>query len=139
MGDNALEREPIGDVERRERAKNFLSGYQLCMDMLHLRRYERRRSQSFGELCDCDELLQCNEVFWRARMYEIRTLIDGMRNGREKSILYYHYICGESIDRAADLLDISRRTGYRLHQKGLLTVSFLMDRSPMRRTDKLPL
>jgi len=68
----------------------------------------------------------------RARMYEIKTLIDGMRNGREKSILYYHYICGESIDRAADLLDISRRTGYRLHQKGLITVSFLMDRSAPR-------
>jgi len=123
---------PIGDEARRERARNYLSGYQLCLDMLNLRRYERKRAQSFGEYCNCDELLQCNEVFWRARMYEIKTLIDGMRNGREKSILYYHYICGESIDRAADLLDISRRTGYRLHQKGLITVSFLMDRSAPR-------
>jgi DNA-directed RNA polymerase specialized sigma24 family protein len=119
---------PISDEERISRARNFLSGYQMCVDMLHLRRYERRRAKGFEENCDCDDLLACDEVFWRARMYQIKTLIDSMRNGREKALLYYHYISGESIDRAADLLDISRRTGYRLHQRALLTMSFLIDR-----------
>ena len=119
---------PISDAERISRARNFLCGYQMCVDMLHLRRYERRRAQGFSENCDADDLLACDEVFWRARMFEVKALIDSMRNGREKAILYYHYICGESIDRAADLLDISRRTGYRLHQKALLTASFLIDR-----------
>ncbi len=119
---------PISDEERINRARNFLCGYQMCVDMLHLRRYERRRSQGFEEVCDCDDLLACDEVFWRARMFQIKSLIDSMKNGREKALLYYHYICGESIDRASDLLDISRRTGYRLHQKALLAVSFLLDR-----------
>lgn len=119
---------PISDEERISCARNFLSGYQMCVDMLHLRRYERRRAKGFEENCECDDLLACDEVFWRARMYQIKTLIDSMKNGREKALLYYHYICGESIDRAADLLDISRRTGYRLHQKALLRMSFLLDR-----------
>ncbi len=115
----------IEEDARVEEVRNFLCGYQLCLDMLKLRRYERRRSQSFSELCDCEDILAGNEAYWRARMFEVKALIDGMKNGREKLILYYRYIRGESVERAADLLDISRRTGYRLHRKGLLIASFL--------------
>ncbi len=112
--------------ERLERTRNFLCGYQLCLDMLNLRTYERRRAKAFSDDCDCEDILLGNEAFWRARMYEVSTLISSMRNGREKLILYYHYIRGESIEHAANMLGISRRTGYRLHQKGLLQASFLL-------------
>ncbi|MBR3893941.1 MAG: sigma-70 family RNA polymerase sigma factor [Clostridia bacterium] len=112
--------------DRIERTRNFLCGYQLCLDMLNLRKYERRRTKAFSDECDCEDILLGNEAFWRARMYEVSTLISSMKNGREKLILYYHYIRGESIEHAANLLGISRRTGYRLLQKGLLQASFLL-------------
>lgn len=114
---------------RIEAAKDYLCGYQLCLDMLNLRRYERRRAKPFAEECSCEDILQGNEAFWKARMYEAEHLIASLRNGREKLILYYHYIKGESIERASDLLGISRRTGYRMHRKGLLVVGSILDRT----------
>lgn len=118
---------------RIERVKNFLCGYQLCIDMLNLRKHERKRADRFQEVFDGEELLMGNETLWRARMHEIGSLIDSMRNSREKVILYYHYIRGESIEHASDLLGVSRRTGYRLHDKGLFMASFLYER--MKKTE----
>lgn len=114
--------------ERVVRTRNFLCGYQLCVDMLNLRKYERRRATRFEEIFDGEDILTGNEALWRARMHEVAALIDSMRNSREKLMLYYRYIRGESIERAADMLGISRRTGYRLHQKGLFMASFLLER-----------
>jgi len=113
---------------RIEAVRNFLCGYQLCRDMLNLRQYERKRASYFEEECVCDDILAGNEASWRARMQEIGNLIAGMKNGREKVILYYHYIKGESIEHSADILGVSRRTGYRIHQRGLLMISFLYER-----------
>ena len=114
--------------ERVVRTRNYLCGYQLCVDMLNLRKYERRRATRFEEIFDGEDILTGNEALWRARMHEVAALIDSMRNSREKLMLYYRYIRGESIERAADMLGISRRTGYRLHQKGLFMASFLLER-----------
>ena len=122
---------------RVARARNFLCGYQLCVDMLNLRKHERRRATRFEEIFDGEDILTGNEALWRARMHEVAALIDGMRNSREKLMLYYRYVRGESIEHAADMLGISRRTGYRLHQKGLFMVSFLLDRLKKRNADAL--
>ncbi|MBQ7336158.1 MAG: hypothetical protein IJW92_06780 [Clostridia bacterium] len=108
-----------------EEARDFLCGYQLCLDLLHLRQYERKRKERFDDPCACEDVLAGDEAYWRARMYEVSNVLAAMKNGREKMILYYHYIKGESIERAADLIGFSRRTGYRLHQKGLFLVSLL--------------
>lgn len=116
------------NAERMEDVRNFLCGYRLCLDMLHVRQYERKRARAFDDECDCEDILRGNETIWRARMFEVGSLIGQMRNGREKLILYYHYVKGESIEHASDLLGVSRRTGYRLHQKGLLLASFLWER-----------
>ena len=121
------------DKERIARVRDFLCGYQLCIDMLNLRKYERKRADRFEEIFDGEDILMGNEAIWRARMHEIGALIDGMRNCREKIILYYHYIRGESIEHAANLLGVSRRTGYRLHDKGLFMASFLYER--MKKTE----
>ena len=115
--------------ERIERTRDYLCGYRLCMEMLHLRQYERKRAKRYGEEeFQCEDILAGNEMLWRARMYEICALIEQMKNGRAKLLLYYHYIRGESIEHAANLLGISRRTGYRLHQRGLFAASYLLDR-----------
>ena len=118
----------VSSNDRVERARNFLCGYQFCMDMLNLRRYERRRANVFQDVCDCDELVAQGEAYWRARMSEVGALISAMKNSREKLILFYHYIRGESIEHAANLLGVSRRTGYRLHQKGLVTFAALLEK-----------
>ena len=120
---------------RIEAVRNFLCGYQLCRDMLNLRQYERKRASYFEEECVCDDILAGNETTWRTRMQEIGNLIAGMKNGREKVILYYHYIKGESIEHSADILGVSRRTGYRIHQRGLLMISFLYER--MKKTKNI--
>lgn len=111
-----------------EEVRDFLCGYQLCLEMLNLKRYERKRAQTFSDTCDCSDVLAGNEALWRARMFEIGSLISSMKNGREKVILYCHYIKGDSIEHAADILGVSRRTGYRIHQRGLLMASFLYSR-----------
>lgn len=109
-------------------AKDYLCAYQLCVDMLNIRRYERKRAKRVEEPDVCADILTGNEAYWRARMYEVEHLIASLRNGREKLILYSRYIKGESIELASDLLGISRRTGYRVHRKGLLTVGAILER-----------
>ncbi len=109
--------------------RNFLCGYQLCIDMLNLRHYERKRRKPFETDFECNDVLEGDETYWRARMYEVESLIGNMRNGREKLVLYYHYIRGERIEHVADFLGFSRRTAYRVHQKGLLQASFLYEKA----------
>ena len=120
--------EPNQNQARIEAVRNFLCGYQLCLDMLNLRRYERKRAYQFDDEFDGEDILSGNEAYWRARMYAVGSLIEKMKNGREKLMIYYHYVRGESIEHAANLLDVSRRTGYRLHERGLLSASFLYER-----------
>lgn len=120
-----------------EAVRDFLCGYQLCMDMLQLRRYERKRAYVFCDPCSCEEILAGNEGYWRARMHEVERLLNAMRNGREKLVLYYHYVRGQSIEHAADMIGVSRRTGYRLHRKGLLFASFLFKK--MKKSGEIPL
>ena len=120
------EKDPI------EAVRSFLCSYQVCLDMLNLRRHERKRERVFDDPFECEDVLAGGEVFWRGRMYEVRALIESMRNGREKIVLYYHYIRSMSIEHAADMLGVSRRTGYRLHQKGLFMASFLYQKKQKR-------
>ena len=115
-----------------EAVRNFLCSYQMCLDMLNLRRHERKREKTFDDPFECGDVLAGGEAFWKSRMYEVRALIESMRNSREKVVLYYHYIRAMSIEHAADMIGVSRRTGYRLHQKGLFMASFLYQKRQKR-------
>ena len=115
------------ETNRVEAAKNFLRGYRLCAELLYLRQYEKKHAPP-----DTDEaaiwLLSGSETYWRAQMYEAEHLVSALPNGREKLMLYYHYIRGESVERAADLLGVSRRTGYRIHKRALSAAGMLLER-----------
>ncbi len=111
-----------------ERARDFLCGYRLCADMLGLQKYERKRKERFDPSGICEDVLAGDEAYWHARMYEVGMLLGKMKASREKLLLYYHYVKGESIERTAALLGVSRRTGYRLHQRGLLKAAHLLKR-----------
>ena len=115
------------EMRIRETARNYLCGYQLCLDMLKLRKYERKRAAKFDELCDCEDILAGDEAYWKARIYEIAAFLGKMKNGREKMLLYYRYVKGESVERAAGLMGLSRRTAYRLWNKALLSAGLLLN------------
>ena len=115
-----------------EEARNFLCGYQLCLDMLKLRKYERKRAKAFEEACECADILSGDEAYWKARIYEVATLLGNMKNSREKMVLYYRYVRGESLESAARLMGISRRTAYRLWHRGLFIAGEYLQK---RRTD----
>ena len=66
----------------------------------------------------------------RARMYEIRHFINSLPNCDEKLFLYYRYVRGESVERCAEMLGISRSSAYRLKNRALsLAASVMAERN----------
>ncbi len=114
------------EKQMMEEAREFFCGYQLCMDMLNLRKYERKRVKKFDEECGCEDVLRGNESYWKARIYEVASLLGSMKNGREKAVLYYRYVKGETMESSARLLGVSRRTVFRLRDRGLLNAGRLL-------------
>lgn len=109
MRDNNIAEKLIKETD------NFLRGYRLNRKLLRLDRYEREYFkderedfEAFGEV-----------PLARARMFEIRHFIMSLANSDEKLMLYYHYVKGESVERCAELLGISRSSGFRLKKKAL--------------------
>ncbi|MBQ8140138.1 MAG: DUF1492 domain-containing protein [Clostridia bacterium] len=107
----------VFDEEEKIRlTDDYLKGYQLNRKLLRLDRYEKEYFhtdegdvEAFGEA-----------PLARARMFEIRHFIMEMRNCDEKLMLYYHYIKGESVERCAELLGISRSTAFRMKRRALV-------------------
>ena len=95
---------------------NYLSGYQTNRKLLRLERYERE----FFHPNEADFEAFGEAPLARARMFEIRHFIMGINNCDEKLMLYYHYIKGESVERCAELLGISRSTAFRMRRRALL-------------------
>ncbi len=130
--------------EAVQAAKDFLSGYRMCVEMLGLNRYERRRigsdlQKDLSLEILREDLLAGDEAYWQMQMYEVESLLGEMKNGREKLVLHYRYLRGMSVERAAVLLGVSRRTGYRLHERGLSMVSRLLEkRRKSEKNEKTP-
>ncbi len=105
---------PISEEEIRT-TENYLKGYALCRRMLKLDRYER---EFFGYR-ELPEEVPGEGPLLRASMFEIRHFIMSLGNCDEKLLLYYHYIRGESVEKCAELLGISRAGGFRLKRRAL--------------------
>ena len=97
---------------------NYLRGYILYQKLLRLDRYER----TYFGYRDSEEAIP-DEPIAKAKMFEIRHFIMSLENSDEKLLLYYHYIRGETVEKCAELLGISRSSGFRLKKKAL-TVAF---------------
>ena len=102
-------------AEGLRQIENYLKGYRFNSRLLRMDRYEREffnptgiEPESQGEL-----------PLARARMFEIRHFLMGIPNCDEKLLLYYHYIKGESVDRCAELLGISRSSAFRMKKRAL--------------------
>lgn len=100
---------------------NYLKGYALNRKLLKLDRYEKlffeRHPWELERELE-DESKRDNSLA-RAEMFNIRHFIMELRNSDEKILLYYHYVRGESVDRCAELLGISRSSGFRLKKRAL--------------------
>ena len=96
---------------------NYLKGYTLCEKMLKLDKYERT---FFAYNDSKNEYVSNDTTLCRAKMFEIRHFIMSMKNSDEKLMLYYHYVRGETVERCAEMLGISRSSGFRLKKRALI-------------------
>ena len=60
-----------------------------------------------------------NEAFWLNRTRKVREFINSLSYRNCKMLLFYHYICGMTVERCAEELDISRRSAFRLKKSAL--------------------
>ena len=95
---------------------NYLRGYQIYSKLLKLDRYER----SYFGYKDGEGVESGDALLAKAKMFEIRHFISEMKNSDEKLLLYYHYIRGEPVEKCAELLGISRSSGFRLKKRALV-------------------
>ena len=109
MTDTAIAAENIRTVE------NYLKEYQFQSRLLRLDRYEREFFRVRNNATDSPS----EQPLARAKMYEIRHFLMSLPNSDEKLLLYYHYIKGEPIERCAELLGLSRSSGFRLKKRAL--------------------
>ena len=101
--------------EQRLQIENYLKTYSINLKLLRLDKYHR---EFFGGDTDAADML--NEVpLARAKMFDVRHFILELDNSDEKLFLYYHYVKCESVARCAELLGISRRSGFRLKERSL--------------------
>lgn len=99
--------------------KNFLESYLLNKKMIEMLSYER---EYFGAQSQGDGFLMLpggDEVLLRSKMFNVRKFITTLENNNCKLLLYYHYIRGNSVERCAELLGISRTSGFRLKRRAL--------------------
>ena len=113
-----MDKEPISDAEIRE-TDDFLRGYCLNRKLLRLDKYER----TYFGYEDSDESPSVEAPLAKARMFEVRQFIMSRKNSDEKLLLYYHYVRGESVEKCAELLGVSRSSGFRLKKRALVAAA----------------
>ena len=101
--------------EEYEIIENYLKSYKFCRRVLSLKNYEDKYFDTLEWECESPAEFSIA----RAKMFEVRHFILGMKNGNEKLFLYYHYVHCNSVERCAELLGISRASGFRMKKKAL--------------------
>ena len=97
--------------------EEFLRQYRYGFKMLTMNKYER---DYLGPHLPEDGLYCADEeAYIKARMFEIKRFITALPSDDRKLLLYYHYVHGETVEKCAELLNVSRRTAYRLKRRAL--------------------
>ena len=103
----------IADVE------SYLNGYQLAVETLALLESEQQ-DRDTDAMSGYSAALRGEQLaYWRERARGVCALIDAIAPCKEKSMLHYYYILGYTVEAAAEALDISRRTAFRVKKRGL--------------------
>ncbi|MBO5306304.1 MAG: sigma-70 family RNA polymerase sigma factor [Clostridia bacterium] len=98
------------EEQKIKKAKEYLSSYAFYQKCLNASRYER---EFFGAATSGDE------VFLGAKLFEIREFVSALPNCPEKLFLSCHYLRGHSVEKTAELMDMSPRNAYRLKKRAL--------------------
>ena len=97
--------------------EEYLKGYLTCEAFLRMNEYE---ACFFEQAVGAERRAGVEVSMARMKQFEIRHFILGMGNSREKLLLYYHYIRGDSVEQCAELMEISRSSGFRLKRRALI-------------------
>jgi hypothetical protein len=113
--------------EAFKKAKSFMESYAISRNMLKMSRarldgsalklgslkdrYDSEIEESFSDEND--------ECFWRSKMFAVRRFVMGVDIACFKQLLFYHYIKGETVERCAELMGISRRSAFRIKKRAL--------------------
>ena len=105
-----------------KRATEYLSEYTVYRKLLWMNDYEKKYFGKAEKELDFEGRmlsLPGNESEARMKMFAIRRFVLSLGNCNEKLFLFYHYIHGESVERCAELIKISRRSAFRLKKRAL--------------------
>ena len=103
----------IADVE------GYLNGYQLAVETLTLLESEQQ-DRGTDAMAGYSAALRHEQLaYWRERAHGVCALIDAIAPGKEKAMLHYYYILGYTVEAAAEAMDVSRRTAFRIKKRGL--------------------
>jgi len=106
--------------EELDNAKAFLESYLACKELLALEEEGKflEKSQEKATKLAC--------VRARERMKDVEEILMLCKTKREKVLLYFHYLEGNTLESIADTLDFSRRTATRCHQRALSMVARIL-------------
>jgi DNA-directed RNA polymerase specialized sigma24 family protein len=123
-----LRSERLCEPDAIRHARAFLEDYQRATDLLSL--YECERSDRSGlpgvHFSATRQERADQAAHWRARAQEILQMLEEIPSYREKMLLHYHYILGYSVESAAEAMDISRSSAFRLKKCGLELMAYLL-------------
>ena len=103
-------KQPLASADQIRAADQYMKTYRLHSHILRLS--ERQRKKGI-------ESAPWEESMSRAELFRVRHFIMSLENSDEKLLLYYHYVRGESVESCAELLGISRSSGFRLKRRAL--------------------
>ncbi|MBP3314183.1 MAG: hypothetical protein J6M03_00030 [Clostridia bacterium] len=116
-------------TEEFSEVENYLRTYAFYKKLLMLDKYEQdyfaKPKTQYPEALDRPSEI----ALAHAKMFEVRHFIMSMQNCNEKLLLYYHYVRGDSVERCAELIGISRSSAFRLKKRALiLAAEFYRDK-----------
>ena len=100
----------------------ILSEYSVFRKLLDMDLYNK---QYFGNAeillkkSDHELMLSAERSRITTKMFSLRRFVLSLGGCNEKLFLFYHYIHGESVERCAELIKISRRSAFRLKKRAL--------------------
>ena len=110
--------------EQKKQVESYMKTYKINKKLLRMEKYHKAYmgGDNTEHMAEAEKEMLNETPFARARMFDVRHFILSLDNSDEKLLLYYHYIKGESVERCAELLGVSRRSAFRMKNRALAMV-----------------